>query len=187
MQLRIPIILGTDRKSRQSANVAHFLKAFIEQNYSDISTEIVDVRELKLYEQGYDGDLKEANNDYKTLVENSDGFLIVVPEYNHGYPGRLKSALDLLLPEYNHKAVALAGVSSGGFGGTRVIENLLPVVRELGLVATSKDLNVSKVQEQFTEEGELKEEAREQLEKRAKKCIEELLWMSKTLKVAREG
>jgi NAD(P)H-dependent FMN reductase len=60
--------------------------------------------------------------------------VLVVPEYNHGYPGLLKHVLDTNLKEYIHKAVGICGVSAGGLGGTRVIQNLLPVMRELGLV-----------------------------------------------------
>lgn len=64
----------------------------------------------------------------------ADGIVIVTPEYNRGYPGLLKYVLDTNLKEYIHKAVGICGVSAGGFGGARVIENLLPVLRELGLV-----------------------------------------------------
>ena len=55
--------------------------------------------------------------------------------------GSLKSVLDLLLKEYIHKAVAFVGVSAGPWGGTRVIESMVPMVRELGLAVTFSDLN----------------------------------------------
>ena len=57
-----------------------------------------------------------------------DGLVVVTPEYNHGYPGVLKSVLDLLLKEYIHKAVAFVGVSAGPWGGTRVIEAMVEPV-----------------------------------------------------------
>jgi NAD(P)H-dependent FMN reductase len=77
----------------------------------------------------------------ETQSTRADGLVIVSPEYNHGYPGALKSVLDLLLKEYIHKSVAFAGVSAGPWGGTRVIEAMLPIARELGLTATFTDLN----------------------------------------------
>ena len=58
-------------------------------------------------------------------------------------PGALKSVLDLLLKEYIHKAVAFVGVSAGAWGGTRVIEAMVPMVRELGLAVTFTDLQFS--------------------------------------------
>src|SRR6202044_2570925 len=82
-------------------------------------------------------------------VKNADGLVIIVPEYNHGYPGILKSIMDVLLKEYIHKAVRLVGVSAGPWGGTRVIEAMVPMVRELGLAVTFTDLNFAHVQEQF--------------------------------------
>jgi len=81
--------------------------------------------------------------------------VIVSPEYNHGYPGALKSVLDLLLKEYIHKAVAFVGVPAGPWGGTRVIEALVPTVRELGLAVTFADLDFPKVQEKFDQNGVL--------------------------------
>jgi hypothetical protein len=67
-------------------------------------------------------------------VNRADALVIVAPEYNHGYPGLLKHVLDTNLKEYIHKAAGIVGVSAGIFGGARAIQNLIPVLRELGLV-----------------------------------------------------
>src|SRR5207247_9791982 len=92
---------------------------------------------------------------YSATIELCDGIILVVPEYNHGYPGLLKHALDMNLKEYIHKAVGICGVSAGPFGGARVIEGLLPVVRELGLVAIFEDVNFGKVQTIYHEQGKV--------------------------------
>src|SRR5262249_59386748 len=87
--------------------------------------------------------------------ERCDGLIIVTPEYNHGYAGLLKHALDMNLEEYIHKAVGICGVSAGSFGGARVIEALLPVMRELGLVTIFWDVNFGNVRSLFDEHGDL--------------------------------
>jgi NAD(P)H-dependent FMN reductase len=110
--------------------------------------------------------------------------VIVSPEYNHGYPGSLKAVLDLLLREYIHKAVAFVGVSAGMWGGTRVIESMVPMVRELGLAVSFADLNFPKVQNTFDAEGKLLDPA---FEKRASGFLDELVWMSTVLKWGREN
>ena len=110
--------------------------------------------------------------------------MIVTPEYNHGYPGSLKSVLDLLLREYVHKAVAFVGVSAGPWGGTRVIEACVPMVRELGLAVTFSDLNFPKVGSKFDEDGKLLDE---NYEKFVKGFLDELVWMAKTLRWGREN
>src|SRR5439155_5927053 len=90
-------------------------------------------------------DAGEAIKDcgFSALVEKSDALILVVPEYNHSFPGLLKHVLDTNLKEYIHKAAGICGVSAGPFGGARMIENLLPVLRELGLVTIFWDVNFS--------------------------------------------
>ena len=89
----------------------------------------------------------------------------MTPEYNHSFPGWLKHVLDTNLKEYIHKAIGICGVSASSFGGTRVIQSLLPVMRELGLVTTFYDLNFGSVNKLFDESGKIidteKEEKRE--------------------------
>ncbi|HEX9930202.1 MAG TPA: NAD(P)H-dependent oxidoreductase [Pyrinomonadaceae bacterium] len=116
-----------------------------------------------------------------------DGFRARFPntrEYNHGYPGALKSVLDLLLKEYIHKSVAFVGVSAVPWGGTRVIEAMVPMVRELGLTATFTDLNFPLVQSKFDQDGALLDKAYEQ---RVNDFLDELIWMSRVLKWGREN
>ncbi len=107
-----------------------------------------------------------------------------VPEDNHGYPGSLKSVLDLLLKEYIHKAVSLVGVSASSWGGTRGVEACEPMVRELGLAVTFTDLNFPQVQNKFDENGRLLDAA---FDKRAEDFLDELVWMSGALRWGREN
>src|SRR5436305_14781783 len=86
---------------------------------------------------------------FSTTIERCDGFIVVTPEYNHGYPGLLKHALDMNLKEYIHKAVGICGVSAGPFGGARVIEGLLPGIRGVGVVRISDLSCFSSMSESF--------------------------------------
>ncbi len=177
----IPVILGTARKGRNSANVARFVHAQLEAR-PGVETKLIDVAELAI---GRDGPGQHARDEGFTAdVERADGFVLVVPEYNHGYPGILKTALDSNLKEYIHKAVGVCGVSAGPFGGSRVIEHIAPVLRELGLVMIFWDLNFSKVRDAFDASGALKDPA---YERRAGKFLGELIWMSKVLREGRRS
>lgn len=147
-----------------------------------IETRLFDVKDFALPQDDYGQAIKDAFPEWKDAIIRADGLVIVSPEYNHGYPGALKSVLDLLLKEYIHKAVAFVGVSEGPWGGTRVIEAMVPMVRELGLVATFADLNFPKAQDKFDAEGVLLDKA---YEKRVKDFLGELVWMSRILKDAR--
>jgi NAD(P)H-dependent FMN reductase len=182
-RLFLPVLLGTNRKQRNSLHPAKWLVGEMEKR-PEIETMLFDVGAFRLPQDDYGQGLKDQFPEWRDAIIQADGLVIVSPEYNHGFPGPLKAVLDLLLREYVHKAVAFVGVSAGPWGGTRVIESLVPMVRELGLAVTFTDLNFPKVQTRFDSDGKLLDAA---FEKRAKDFLDELVWMSRTLKWGREN
>ena len=120
--------------------------------------------------------------EFSATMMRADALVLVVPEYNHGYPGLLKHLLDTNLKEYIHKAVGICGVSAGGFGGARVIQNLVPVMRELGLVTIFWDGNFSNVQKLFDQQSTITDPS---YASRIGKFLSELIWMAKVLKHGR--
>ena len=182
-KLLLPILLGTNRKNRNSAHAAKWLVAEMEKR-PEIETRLFDAVDFALPYDDYGQAIKGHFPEWRDTITKADGLVIVTPEYNHGYPGVLKAVLDLLLREYVHKAVAFVGVSAGPWGGTRVIEALVPVVRELGLAVTFTDLNFPHAERRFDAEGKLLDPA---YDKRVKDFLDELLWMSRTLKWGREN
>lgn len=181
--LFLPIILGTPRKDRKSENVARWLLSQVESR-DEIETQLFDVRDFDLPRDHYGTEIGANFPEWRDAIIRADGLIVVAPEYNHAYPGTLKSVLDLLLKEYIHKAVGFVGVSAQVWGGTRVIEALVPMVRELGLVATFTDLNFPRVHTLFDDEGEILDP---EFGKRAEAFLDELVWMSKTLRWGREN
>lgn len=178
----IPVVLGTVRRGRASENVAKFVYEQVKQR-EGVETELIDICELKV--PGDDAGEQIKHQGFSATCERADGLVLVVPEYNHGYPGMLKHVLDSNLKEYIHKAAGVCGVSAGGFGGTRVIQSLLPVLRELGLVTIFWDGNFSGAQSLFDNAGNIKDRATQ--EKRLDKFLGELIWMSKVLRYGRES
>jgi NAD(P)H-dependent FMN reductase len=179
--LFIPVILGTSRQGRQSEFVAKFIVEQVSQR-DQVKTELIDIRNIAIATDDAGESIKDPQ--FSATMERSDGLIIVVPEYNHGYPGLLKHVLDTCLKEYIHKAVGLCGVSAGSFGGTRVIQNLLPVMRELGLMTIFYDLNFSNVQTLFDESGNLID--RPTYIRRMERFMTELIWMSRVLCYGRQ-
>ncbi|HEX6126811.1 MAG TPA: NAD(P)H-dependent oxidoreductase [Pyrinomonadaceae bacterium] len=182
-KLFIPLILGTPRNNRESEHVARWVHRKMQER-EELETQFFDVRDFELPHGEYGTEIAHLFPEWRDAVIRADGLVIVTPEYNHGYPGALKSVLDLLLKEYIHKAVAFVGVSAGPWGGTRVIEACTPMVRELGLAVTFTDLNFPGVGSKFDEAGNLLDEA---YEKRVQGFLDELVWMATTLKWGREN
>ncbi|MDQ2919895.1 MAG: NAD(P)H-dependent oxidoreductase, partial [Verrucomicrobiota bacterium] len=108
--LYILVLLGTARQARRSEHVANFVLSEMKKR-PEIETELIDVRKLKMTLDDAGEDMKDA--EFAQKMTRSDGIAIVTPEYNHGYPGLLKHALDMCLEEYIHKAVGFCGVSAG--------------------------------------------------------------------------
>jgi NAD(P)H-dependent FMN reductase len=181
--LILPVLLGTNRRDRKSIFAARWLVSQMELR-SEITTQLYDVADFDLPQDDYGQGLKAVFPVWRDAVSQADGLVIVAPEYNHGYPGTLKAVLDLLLAEYIHKAVGFVGVSAGPWGGTRVIEAMVPMVRELGLAVTFSDLNFPFVQRTFDEAGKLLDPA---FEKRAQGFLDELVWMAEVLRWGRQN
>src|SRR5258708_34790991 len=148
--LFIPLIRGTARQERQSEHVARFVLEQTKER-TGVETELIDVRALPMRLDDAGEQMKDAA--FSSTIERCDGLILITPEYNHGYPGLLKHALDMNLKEYIHKAVGICGVSAGPFGGARVVEALLPVLRELGLVTIFNDVNFWKGAKIFGADG----------------------------------
>ena len=121
--LSIPVILGTTRKGRMSAHVARFVTGQLETR-EGVETELIDIATVPMPVDDAGDAIK--NPGFSAKMNRADAIVIVVPEYNHSFPGLLKHVLDSCLKEYIHKAVGVVGVSAGPFGGARVIQHLLP-------------------------------------------------------------
>jgi NAD(P)H-dependent FMN reductase len=179
--LFIPVILGTVRKGRMSRFAAQSLCAELAKR-PGVETELIDICSLRLPVDDAGEAIKDP--EFSSRMNRADALAIVSPEYNHGYSGLLKHLLDSCLKEYIHKAAGVVGVSAGPFGGARGIQDLLPVLRELGLVTIFWDVNFSSVQTVFDSEGKLLDQA---YLSRIDKFLKELIWMAKTLRYGREN
>jgi len=178
--LFVPVILGTPRRGRMSEHAARLMWARVGERRG-VETALVDVAMLPIPVDDAGENAKDPV--FAELVNRADALVIVAPEYNHGYPGLLKHVLDTNLKEYIHKAAGIVGVSAGIFGGARAIQNLIPVLRELGLVTIFWDVNFTTVGSRFDEEGNLLDES---LLPRIEMFLDELLWMAETLRHGRE-
>jgi NAD(P)H-dependent FMN reductase len=178
--LNIPVILGTARKGRASAHAATLFAELLNQR-AGVTSRVIDIATVRMPVD----DAGEAIKDpaFAAAMTAADGVVIVSPEYNHSFPGLLKHVLDSCLSEYIHKAVGIVGVSAGPFAGSRVIQGLLPVMREIGVVTIFWDVNIGTVAKVFAEDGRLLDVA---VIRRSDRFLKELIWMAKVLRHGRE-
>src|SRR4026207_1494560 len=137
--LKIKVIVGSTRANRFGEKPASWIFELARKR-SDLDVELLDLRDypLPFFEEAMppglakDGYTNPAVVKWRDKIKEADGFIIVTPEYNHGYPAVLKNALDYTYFAWARKAVAF--VSWGSAGGARGVEQLRMVAVELDMV-----------------------------------------------------
>jgi NAD(P)H-dependent FMN reductase len=126
--IRVAIIIGSTRVGRLGPRVAGWFGELAEER-DDLVVDIID-----LLDEGLPPRLSAEERDaiaaYLDKLEAADAFVVVTPEYNHGYPAPLKQAIDLARSQWHAKPVGF--VSYGGLsGGLRAVEQLRQVFAEV--------------------------------------------------------
>lgn len=119
---KVAIIVGTTRTGRKSPLVAKYFLNNLPTS-SDIIYEIIDIAsfdlpfldEESLPQTGIY--THEKTKKWSKKISEYAGFILLVPQYNWGYPASLKNALDLLYNEWQGKPTCL--VTFGGHGGSQ--------------------------------------------------------------------
>jgi NAD(P)H-dependent FMN reductase len=79
--------------------------------------------------------------EWSRIVEASDAFVFVTPEYNGGFPAPLKNAWDYLAVEWQHKPAGF--VSYGGVSaGTRAVQMAKQVVANLRMLPVGPTVSI---------------------------------------------
>ncbi len=145
-----------------------------------LESEIIDVRDFRIKATDNTGKIPQAKKLIDKIVK-ADGYIIVAPEYNHGYPGELKMMLDMFYSQYAKKPVGICGVSRGPLGGARMIQQLRQVCIAFNMVPLGRAIYFSNVWGLFDEKGNIKDES---YYKKAKGLLDQLIWYAKALKKA---
>jgi NAD(P)H-dependent FMN reductase len=185
----LAIILASVREKRRGEPFARWIHALASER-PDVTASFVDLRDWplgpytrpvttavaeSLYEEG------SLPRRWGELVRAHDGFIIVTPEYNHGYPGQLKDAFDHLFPSWHHRAIAF--VSYGGHAaGARAAEQLISVAVELRMVPVRDQVNIRLIGLQADANGWPSDEL---YRKRAQAMLDELLFWTRVTRQAR--
>lgn len=187
----IQIVVGTTRPGRFSEKpVAWVVDRLGDRD--DLRFEVVDLRDhpLPMYESAVPpARAQRAYDDERVtrlgeVLDRADGYLIVTSEYNHGYPAVLKNAMDHVFPELNRKAVSFVGY--GNVGGARAIEQLRLVAVEFEMAPSRHALHIlPDVMISAMRTDPFSIELFESLDDRLDTVMDDLVWWSNALAVAR--
>lgn len=187
--LHIKIIIGSTRQNRFSEKPARWIFAEAKKK-TGVEAELLDLRDypMPFFDEAVSPGMAEeayANEvvaRWRTKIKEADAYIIVTPEYNHGYPAVLKNALDYVYHEWNNKPVGF--VSWGGVAGARSVEQLRQVSIELEMAPIRNAIHIPNFWALLDEHGNLKTDS---LQKSADNFFNQLIWWAGALKTAREA
>jgi NAD(P)H-dependent FMN reductase len=188
--IRIGVILASTRQGRRGEAYAKWIQEILGQR-AGVEIELLDLREYRLpaYEQAEMPPSVETKYTDDTLrrwsekIHGMDGYVIVTPEYNHGYPGQLKNAIDHVHTGWWYKPISF--VSYGGTAnGARAVEQLRSVTIEVRMVPVRSEVNIRLIGLQADEAGRPTDPLYGKL---ANGMIDQLLWWARVAKDGRAG
>ncbi len=156
-KIKVGLIYGSARKGRFCDKVAAWAAEEIAGS-GEFSIDVIDPAVL-LPQVLYEALSPQQQATLWQRMAAADAFVVVTPEYNHGYPAALKSLIDSVGAEWQAKPVAF--VSYGGVsGGLRAVEQLRLVFAELHTVTIRDAVSFAGAWEQFDDAGRLREPGR---------------------------
>jgi chromate reductase, NAD(P)H dehydrogenase (quinone) len=116
---RVAVLVGSLRKGSLNRKMALALARLAPPS---LKLEIVEIRDLPLYDQDLDASPPEPWTRLRERIRSSGAVLFVTPEYNRSVPGVLKNAIDVASRPYGQNAWdgkpgAVVSVSPGAIGG----------------------------------------------------------------------
>ena len=123
------IIAGTNRPNSRSFEVARILESLYKDDGQSVEIiNLADVPLALLDGSQYSENQPQAIKDLVDKISNSEGLIVVCPEYNGSMPGALKYFIDhWKYPEsFEYRPVCFVGLG-GRFGGLRPVEHLQQV------------------------------------------------------------
>lgn len=182
----IHVVIGSTRQGRLAEPVGRWFTA-IAAARQDLAVEVVDLKEWDLpflttpVPPAMAPPSDELTQRWAAKVEEADGYVVVTPEYNHGYPAALKNALDQVFDPWRRKPVSFVGYGGPG-GGVRAVEQLRQVVIELEMVPLRHQVSIPRAYMAFDDNGELRDpwHAGDAI-----RLLDELAWWAAALRAAR--
>jgi NAD(P)H-dependent FMN reductase len=180
LQQRLAVIYGSDRNERLCDKVGAWALSRV-ADHGRFHAELLDPAAMTLPARLGSAPTPHLR-ELRRCIDRADAFLVVTPEYNHGYPAPLKLLIDSAHAEWQRKPVAF--VSYGGIsGGLRAVEQLRLVFAELHVVGMRDGVSIPNAWDRFDERGRLRDPLPEN--QALSHALDHLAWWSQALAAAR--
>ena len=187
----ISVIVGSTREGRFSERPARWILEHLRKRRG-VDARLLDLRDFPMpfFDQAMPPAMPgrapyqhEAVKRWTAEIAAADGFIFVTPEYNYGTSAVLKNAIDWVYPEWNRKAAAF--VSYGSAMGARGVQQLRETAIEIQLAPVRSSVHVPVATLWAHFQGGDVDKGLAELERSANTMLDDLLWWTNALKVAR--
>jgi NAD(P)H-dependent FMN reductase len=179
-RLNVGVIVGSTRDGRIGDRIGDWLVQRMHAE-NEVDLDVIDLKAISL-PLHYPERLDLACERYLERLSQADAFVIITPEYNHGYPASLKQAIDIAHDEWFAKPIGF--VSYGGVaGGTRAVEQLRQVFPELNAMTVRESVTLSNVNNGFDTSGNFNPSA--DCDRAVNRMMKQLIWWGHALRDAR--
>lgn len=179
--VRAVVVVGSARDGRLAPDIARWLTDQTDRR-DDLVTDVVDLVDA-LLPASLAPDAPQTVA-LRPRLAAADAFVFVVPEYNRGIPGPLKTLIDSFHVEWEAKPVAFVGYGLGLAGGVRAVEHLRQVFAEFHCVGVKDTVSFPRVLEQYDAEGRFPADV-EAAAAAAKVMLDQLVWWGRMLRDAK--
>lgn len=179
-KIRVAIIYGSVREGRLCDRLVDWVRERMAMQH-EFEVDLIDPRR---HVPGWKESASRESDlaQLRMRIGQADAFIVVTPEYNHGYPAALKEVIDAAYREWNAKVAGF--VSYGGMsGGIRAVEQLRQVFAELHVATVRDGVSFSNVWDRIGADGKLM--STEPDEAAFKRMAIQLHWWARALRDAR--
>lgn len=146
--LSIAVVLGSARYGRRCDSIARWVSDTLRAD-SGVSVDAIDPQELSLsfiYEPLSDDNWPSLERQ----LDSADAFVIVTPEYHHGYTAVLKLIIDAVPDVWQTKPIGFVSYGAHS-GGLRAVEQLKQVFVSLQAMPINRAVSLPYIERYFAQ------------------------------------
>ena len=159
---KIAVLVGSLSDASINRKLAKNLEELAPEGVEFVYTDL----DLPLFDYELEVEFPKKAQELKDVIEQSDGVLLLTPEYNRSFSGVLKNAIDWASRPYGKnafsgKVAAIAGASMGALGTTQAQSQLRSVMVYLNTKLVGQPELYVDASKDFDEQGKATDKARE--------------------------